>query len=97
VLTNEEKRIKREWQELFDSPGWGRFRAQLQEELDNLPTVAFYNAKTLDELVAYRVRARLLGEFIAFEDIIKRQEEELLMTREQERMDREETDALRNL
>jgi hypothetical protein len=82
---------------MFDTPGWTTLKKQLQEELDNLPLMAFYSAKDFEELVAYRVRARLLGEMIAFEEIIAQQKEELLLTREQEKEDEDISTSLENL
>ena len=95
--SNEEKRIQREWRELFESPGWQRFIKEKQEELDAIPTVAFYSAKDLDELVAYRVRARLLGEVIAQESIVEKQNQERLMELEQEEEDKEQIESLKHL
>ena len=86
-LTDDERGIFREWENMFDTAGWALLKKELQAELDAVPEVAFLTAQNYDEIVAFRVRAKVVAELLAYESIIEQRKESIIVGREQEAED----------
>lgn len=82
-LTDEEQRVFYDYEKMFQTEGWRRLMNEVQAELDALPEQCFLAAKNYEEVRAYRVRATVLAELIAYEDIINQRKQVLETEREQ--------------
>ena len=62
----------------FNTPGWSLITQGMEEERAKLPEAGFFNAKTIEELQALRVRYGVLTELVQLPKLIDRQKEEIL-------------------
>lgn len=63
-LKPEQKQFFMELEALFEQPGWGHLVRGWKQELEALPMAGFFNAKTIEELEAYRQRYGLVQELL---------------------------------
>jgi hypothetical protein len=68
ALTKKEKVFFRELDTTFRTPGWVRLAAGWKEELEAIPLNAFWNAKSMEELEAARIRYELLTSLVELPD-----------------------------
>jgi hypothetical protein len=83
-LSDDERGVFREWENMFASGGWALLRKELEAELKAVPEVAFYSSKSYEEVVALRVRAKTVAELLSYESIIEQRKESIILGREQE-------------
>lgn len=57
----------------FNTPGWALMVQGWKEERDQLPLAVFFNAQTMDDVNAARVRYGLLDELLALPETIEQQ------------------------
>jgi hypothetical protein len=77
-LTDEQKAFFMDMESLFNHPGWARLRQGWQTEFEAIPQASFYNAKSMDDMLADRTRMRLLHELIELPAQIERMKQEIL-------------------
>jgi len=58
----------RELDSTFRTPGWVHLTAGWKEEMEAIPFAAFYNAKSMEELEAARIRYQLLNSLVELPD-----------------------------
>ncbi len=63
-LTEKEQVFFRELDATFKTPGWVRLSAGWKDELEAIPLNAFFNAKSMEELEAARIRYELLTSLV---------------------------------
>lgn len=83
ALTDNEKEFYSNLDNTFRSTGWNLLVKGWQEEQQRLPVDAFFNAQSLEDVRAARVRYGLLDELINLPDTIEQQKLNLLEAREQ--------------
>lgn len=76
-MNAEQKAFFMDMENMFNSAGWGRLQQGWESELNSLPEAVFYNAKTVEDLQAGRVRAALLRELLDLPAAVERQKEEI--------------------
>lgn len=96
-LTGEEQEIFYEYEKMFDSVGWKQLTEELEKELEALPSVAFLNAKNYEEIIAHRVRARVVAEILHYPTLIEARKEALLIERDQEEQEARFAESNRGL
>ena len=96
-LTGEEQGIFREWDLLFQSPGWDRLTKELVAELEAMPTERFINAKDWNEVLEGRARLRVLAEMVNYASIIDQRKQHTIYEREQTAIEAEEDKSSRDL
>lgn len=72
-LTDQQKEFYGNLERMFESPGWALITQGWTEERDQLPMAAFFNAQTIEDIRAARVRYGLLDELIQLPDTIAQQ------------------------
>lgn len=72
MLTEADKAFFMDMEDLFNRPGWARLTQGWKNEADKLPEAMFYNAKTPEDMLTFRVRMELLRELISLPDAIQR-------------------------
>jgi len=77
-LTDEQKAFFMDMESLFNHPGWARLKQGWQAEFDALPQSSFYNAKSMEDMLADRTRLRLLHELLELPAQIERMKQEIL-------------------
>jgi hypothetical protein len=92
-LLDDERGHFRKWENMFQSEGWELMIKEIQTELEDIPERAFTSSKNFDELVAFRVRARVLAELLAYPAIIEQRKEQLQTSRKMEQADAEDSIA----
>lgn len=63
-MDKREKAFFRELEATFETPGWVRLTVGWKEELEAIPLDAFWNAETMDDLRAARIRYELLSSLV---------------------------------
>ena len=63
-MQEKERIFFRELETTFQTPGWARLTVGWKEELDAIPLNAFWNAKTMEDLEAARIRYELLTSLV---------------------------------
>ena len=96
-LTGEEQGIFREWELLFQSPGWERLTKELVAELEAMPTERFINAKDWNDVLSGRERIRVLSEMVNYESIVAQRKQHLIYEREMNAIDAQDAEAARDL
>lgn len=77
-LTNDQKQFFSNMETTFDTVGWTLLRQGWKEEQDRLSDVAFFNAKSMDDVRESRIRYALLGELIDLPEQIATQKQTIL-------------------
>ena len=72
-LTPQQKEFYAQMENTFMTPGWGLMVQGWREEQEQLPTAVFFNAKTIDDVRAAKVRFGLLDELINLPETIAAQ------------------------
>jgi len=97
LFTDDEFGHFEKWRHLFECEGWQLLVKEMEKELEDLPMAAFTTAKSFDEVVAMRVRARVIVEMLSYPTIIEQRKEHLVQEREFEASEQEDDDGARNL
>jgi hypothetical protein len=63
---------------LFNTKGWELLSNGWAAELELLPQTAFFNAKTFDEVVEFRIRYDLVNELKSLPELVALQKEQAL-------------------
>lgn len=82
-LSDGDKSLFMDMESLFEHPGWNRLVQGWHEETRMLPEAAFYNAKSMDDMLAFRVRMGLLRELLDLPNTLSNRKQELLAGNEQ--------------
>jgi hypothetical protein len=77
-MTPEEAEFFRDMESLFLQPGWTRLVQGWVEELGRMPSIAFFSAKSMDDVLAARVRHETLTELVQLPEHIERLRAEVL-------------------
>jgi len=97
LLTSDERMEFMAWERLFESDGWRLLTEDMHEEVEVGPGYWFANASDWEQLVAARVRLRVISELLAYPDIIRTRKENLLISREQQALDQAESNSTEHL
>jgi len=73
ILSDEQKSFYASMEGTFNTPGWELMRQGWQNEVDQLPLNAFFNANSVEDLRAARVRYAMLKEMIDLPETIENQ------------------------
>lgn len=73
MITDQQKEFYGNLERMFLSPGWALVTQGWKEERDQLPMAAFFNAQTIEDVRAMRVRYGILDELIQLPDTIAQQ------------------------
>jgi hypothetical protein len=76
-LNDQQKEFFSAMETTFNTTGWELLRQGWQAELDRLPEIVFYNAKTVDDLLIARERAKLLNELLSLPAVMTAQQKEI--------------------
>lgn len=83
-LNEEQKAFFMDMESLFNHPGWARLKKRWQDEFNAIPQSSFYNAKSMDDMLADRVRMGLLHELLELPNQIDRMKQDILEADEHE-------------
>lgn len=72
-LTAQQQEFYSNLENTFNTQGWALMVQGWKEEQKQLPLAAFFNAQTMDDVRAARVRYGLLDELITLPDTIEQQ------------------------
>lgn len=72
-MDNRQKEFYASLENTFMTPGWNLITEGWRQEQAALPEAAFFNAKSMEDLEAIRVRYGLLDELIRLPDTIEQQ------------------------
>ena len=97
LLTDDERDHYRKWEQMFQSEGWGLLQKEMGAEVEAIPLQSFTNANSYEEMVALRVRARVIAELLSYEEIVRLRKEHLMMSRQQDREATLESESVKNL
>ena len=78
-MREEQKQFFMEMDLLFRQPGWARLVDGWKQERDALPEAAFWNARTIEELMIARERYALLDQLCQLPDAIAEQQKEVVI------------------
>lgn len=84
LLTEAEKGFFQRFSALFESDEWQLLVTEWSRDLDALPTRAFWQAKSWDEILAARALHAKLSEYLAYPNEIELRRQHLIEQREQE-------------
>lgn len=84
LLTPEEEAHFQALEDLFSSKGWEIVTRDLTSERRDLPSRAFDHARSYEELLAARAKARSLDELLSLPAFYTNVRETLIQAREQE-------------
>lgn len=96
-LTPEERAEYREWRRGFESKFWRKLRADLEQELEALPLLAFHNSKSQEDLNGFKARAAAIAQLAAYEEIIEKKYESIALGRQQEADEQSQDSSVRYL
>jgi hypothetical protein len=74
-LTDEQKTFYQEMENTFNTPGWEYMKQGWAEEQSQIPLAVFFNAKSIDDVKAARVRYGLLDELLSLPETLTQQRE----------------------
>ncbi len=77
-MDNKQKEFYANLEATFLTPGWDLIKRGWKEEQQQLPEVAFFNAKSMEDVEALRVRYGLLNELINLPETIEQQKLNLI-------------------
>jgi hypothetical protein len=77
-MDNRQKEFYANLEATFLTPGWDLIKRGWQEEQQQLAEVAFFNAKSMEDVEALRVRYGLLNELISLPETIEQQKLNLI-------------------
>lgn len=72
-MTDQQKEFYASMEVTFNTPGWDLMRQGWINEAEQLPMNAFFNAETIEDVRAARVRYALLKELIDLPETIENQ------------------------
>lgn len=82
LLTPDEQQHFMALEAMFNSPGWTIISRQLAEEIEGQPERLFWSVTSYDELVAERIKIAERVILLRYPDLVERQKEDLIRTRE---------------
>lgn len=83
MLTEKQKTFYAEMDVTFGTPGWAHLKQGWTEERDQLPLAMFFNAKSIDDLNAARVRYGLLNELLTLPETLIEQQRNVEQSEEE--------------
>ncbi len=83
-MDNRQKEFYSKLEDTFRTPGWHLITQGWRDEQAQLPEVAFFNAKNMEDVEALRVRYGLLNELINLPDTIEQQKLNVVSEAEQD-------------
>lgn len=81
LLSDSEKEEFRDFEQMFQTPGWQKLQKEIMEEIATAPTRMFWEVRSFEELLVERARLSNLMRLAHFEAVMEQRREGIVRDR----------------